>query len=71
MARQVETRLALAACPQCWEGIRLAGKIYVGRQVVCPDCNAQLEVVEMDPAEPGITGKEANCDDQKKTRDLV
>ena len=51
MARDVQVPLALAACPVCYEGIRLAGTIYAGRQVLCPDCGACLVVVEEDCTE--------------------
>jgi len=49
MERETGDPLALAACPVCYEGIRLRGSIYVGRQVVCPDCGACLVVVQGDP----------------------
>ena len=48
MEREMRDPLALAACPVCYEGIRLRGSIYAGRQVICPDCGAYLVVVQGD-----------------------
>ena len=49
MERDMGDPLALAACPICYEGIRLSGTIYVGRRVVCPDCGTNLVVIQGDP----------------------
>lgn len=38
-----------APCPDCGEKITLRGSIHVGREVVCPNCDAELEVIETEP----------------------
>jgi len=38
-----------AVCPDCGEKITLRGSVHIGREVICPNCDAELEVVETDP----------------------
>jgi lysine biosynthesis protein LysW len=40
-----------AACPDCGEEITLHGKVELGMEVICPHCEAELEVVETVPVE--------------------
>ena len=40
-----------AVCSDCGEKVPLKGKIVVGRLVMCPNCEAELEVVETIPVE--------------------
>ena len=51
MSEGAQTQVEIARCPDCGEKIRLHGKIYVGREIVCPDCDAILEIVDTDPVE--------------------
>jgi len=46
-----KTQVAIARCPDCGEKIRLQGRLYVGKEVICPDCDAVLEVVDTEPVE--------------------
>ena len=46
-----KAQVAIARCPDCGERIQLQGRVYVGREVVCPDCDAVLEVVDTEPIE--------------------
>ena len=47
-----KTNQAVAAlCPDCDEDILLQGIIRIGRRVACPNCGADLEIVEADPVE--------------------
>jgi lysine biosynthesis protein LysW len=46
-----KTQAAIARCPDCGEKIRLQGRIYVGKEVICPDCDAVLEVIDTEPVE--------------------
>jgi lysine biosynthesis protein LysW len=46
-----KTQVAIAGCPDCGEKIRLQGRIYVGKEVICPDCDAVLEVIDTEPVE--------------------
>lgn len=38
-------------CPDCDEEIRLGPTPKIGQRVTCPDCGAELEVIEVDPLE--------------------
>lgn len=40
-----------AQCPDCGNKISLRGPFRIGQQVVCPECDAELEIVETDPVE--------------------
>jgi alpha-aminoadipate carrier protein LysW len=40
-----------ATCPDCGEKVTLRGEIRLGQEVICPNCDAELEVVETDPVE--------------------
>jgi lysine biosynthesis protein LysW len=44
-------KMVAAICPDCGEEINLKGKIELGRQVTCPYCEAELEIVETVPVE--------------------
>jgi alpha-aminoadipate carrier protein LysW len=41
----------VAFCPDCGQKITLSGDARLGQEVICPHCDAELEVVEMDPLE--------------------
>lgn len=41
----------VAICPDCEEDVHLKGKIKLGMKVTCPNCGANLEVVETVPLE--------------------
>jgi lysine biosynthesis protein LysW len=43
--------MALAECISCGSDIKIAGRPKMGLQVRCPDCDAELEVVWLDPLE--------------------
>lgn len=40
-----------APCPDCGQKIRLWAPLKVGEEVICPHCEADLEVVNLDPVE--------------------
>jgi Zn-finger nucleic acid-binding protein len=40
-----------AKCPLCKENVHLGSQLKVGDQVICPGCDAQLEIVSLYPAE--------------------
>jgi alpha-aminoadipate carrier protein LysW len=42
---------AIATCPSCHEDIKLRGKVTLGQAVDCPYCEAELEVIYLDPVE--------------------
>ena len=39
----------IVICPDCGEEIFLKGRIELGREVICPNCDAELKVVETKP----------------------
>lgn len=38
-------------CPDCDGRIMLSSQVYVGLTLVCPYCDAELEVISTDPPE--------------------
>ena len=52
-SRQARTRTAIVTCPDCGETINLRGIIQVGHRVICPNCEADLEVTALYPVELG------------------
>ena len=38
-----------ATCPECEAAVPLKGDVEKGEIVPCPDCGAELEVIEQDP----------------------
>lgn len=43
--------LRVAKCPLCREDVHLGSQARVGSRVLCPGCDAQLEIVSLYPAE--------------------
>ena len=41
----------MATCPDCEGDVRIRTKVRLGDLVVCANCGARLEVVELDPVE--------------------
>jgi lysine biosynthesis protein LysW len=48
---ETTSKRAIADCPDCGEKITIRGPVVLGRQIVCPHCDAELEIVETDPIE--------------------
>ncbi len=45
------TSMLVAPCPDCeWE-IYLGAQPREGQKVTCPDCGAELQVIDLDPPE--------------------
>ena len=42
---------AIAACSACGDRLAFMGKVKLFQRVVCPNCGAELEVVETEPVE--------------------
>lgn len=58
--------ITVAACPDCGEKITLKGKVEYGRRVACPNCEAELKVVEANPVElDWVDGDYYDDDDQE------
>ncbi len=43
--------MPVAICPSCGEDLKLHGNIKLEQIIVCPYCEAELEVVDLDPIE--------------------
>lgn len=43
------TKTVVVGCPSCDEDIRLKGEIRLGKQVMCPNCGADLEIINTNP----------------------
>ena len=48
---QMPAQSVTSACPDCGEEITLRGTLRIGQELVCPHCDAELEVVEIEPLE--------------------
>jgi lysine biosynthesis protein LysW len=44
-------QVVTAQCPDCGNKITLKGTLRIGQEVVCPECDAVLEVVDTEPVE--------------------
>ena len=53
-----------ARCPDCGEMIRLKGKVHIGREIVCPHCDALLEVILTEPVELDWIYEDEDEDDE-------
>jgi DNA-directed RNA polymerase subunit RPC12/RpoP len=51
MVTERDIKTFIVDCPDCGEDILLRGKIALGLKVVCPNCSADLEVIDVDPVE--------------------
>ncbi|MBN1178152.1 MAG: lysine biosynthesis protein LysW [Anaerolineae bacterium] len=40
-----------AICPSCGEDIKLRDNLKIAQTVVCPYCETDLEVIDLDPVE--------------------
>ncbi len=47
MAKVME--MIVAKCPLCGEKVKVGTKPWIGQELVCPACDAVLEVVGMNP----------------------
>ena len=63
------SRAVKATCPDCGEQVTLTGNIRLGQEVVCPHCDAELEVVEMDPLELDWAYDDGDYDDEDEEDD--
>ncbi len=43
--------MAIAFCPDCGHRVKLGSGAREGQLVICPNCNAELEVISLDPPE--------------------
>lgn len=55
---------AKAICPSCGEWVKLPDHPKIGQKITCPECEADLEVIEVDPVELDWTYLEDEVDDE-------
>lgn len=55
----------ISKCPMCGEKIKLSHKVWLGQDVICPVCDAELEVVNLNPVELDWVGEEDYYDDDE------
>lgn len=48
-AQTISTSQATAECPECAGNVSFNGKTMKGEIVTCPDCGAELEVIDLNP----------------------
>jgi lysine biosynthesis protein LysW len=48
---EVDKRTAIAICPDCDAEIDLGAEPRLGQKITCPNCEVELEVVNLDPLE--------------------
>ena len=51
VAEQTRVREETVVCIDCESRIALHGAIKLGQEIVCPHCDAELEVIDTDPVE--------------------
>lgn len=50
MAKTVQ-KVEVAECPECETNIRFHRPLKIGQVVICPECDAELEVQNVNPLE--------------------
>ena len=48
---KTKTRIVRADCPDCAARIQVPTPVRIGQQLLCPNCDAELEVIDTDPVE--------------------
>jgi alpha-aminoadipate carrier protein LysW len=64
-----QVKAAKAVCPDCGETVTLRGSVRLGKEVVCPHCDAELEVVETDPLELDWAYDDYDDDEEEEDED--
>ena len=53
-------------CPDCGEAFQIRGDVRLGRRLTCPNCDAELEIIETDPVEVDWYYEESDDDEQEE-----
>ena len=62
---EIKARVIRADCPDCGARIAVQSPVQVGQQVRCPNCDAELEVIDTNPVElDWVYEDEENDDDE-------
>lgn len=60
---------AKAICPSCGEWVKLPDHPKIGQKITCLECEADLEVIEVDPVELDWAYIEGELDDEDLDED--
>ena len=63
------TGTTTAECPDCGEKITLRDPVELGQLVTCPNCEAELEVVETNPVELDWVYEEWDEEEEEEEED--
>ncbi len=55
----------MAVCPECEAAIDVEDDVEEGQTVDCPECGAQLEVVNTNPIELDVSAKEEDEEEEE------
>lgn len=56
--------MAVAICPSCGDDIKLPSHLKIGQKVTCPSCDADLEVIDLNPVELDWAYDEEDWDEE-------
>jgi alpha-aminoadipate carrier protein LysW len=62
--------MAMAFCPDCGQGIDLA-RAREGQLLMCPNCDAELEVISLNPPELDWAYEEPEEEEKEESWDEV
>lgn len=62
-------REAVIECLDCGSKFTLKGRIELGQEITCPDCEAWMEVVSLDPIEVDWIYEEPEDDEDEQQDD--
>ena len=48
---EIKAKVVRADCPDCGARITVPSPVRIGQQVLCPNCDAELEVIDTNPVE--------------------
>ena len=68
MIVKTSIRTAVIECIDCGVKTVLRGQIYLGQELICPECGTWMQIVSLDPTEVDWIYEEANDDLEPKAR---
>jgi hypothetical protein len=63
-SQSTEAETAIVICPDCGERLVLRGVLQLGTQIWCRNCEAELEIVNLEPVE--VDGVSLESDDEEQ-----
>ena len=71
MAEQAKVRERTVVCVDCGSRIALGGAVSLGQELVCPLCDAVMEIVGLDPLEADWIYEEPEYDQEEEQEAYV